>query len=257
MSWRTPMSPEDATTSATRTSRRCWPAARRRRAPAACGAPVRTRSRTPGIHRGSRAALGRIEQQSREMSQRRQQIGGEVQRWSETRARILNENIELDQKLTTLGEAIEQADRAVLDNAALAASVRRVGYPVIAVVRVPPSAARTSQSTQSVRGRSQLRAGSHRRPRTAAPCDGPPRASSRYRRMGRERRRLRLRGPRGGARAARATGAMTPMSQTSPMGTPAEGSSVEDDRDRRPSRPKTARCLPVPQVARVDSASGS
>jgi chromosome segregation protein len=68
-------------------------------------------------HRGERAALGRLDNQSREMSARRTQIGAEVARWGETRARILNENIELDQKLTALAEQITAADRAVLEYA--------------------------------------------------------------------------------------------------------------------------------------------
>jgi chromosome segregation protein len=66
-------------------------------------------------HRGERSALGRLENQFREMSNRRQQIAGEVARWGETRARILTENIELDQKLTLLGENIQAAERAVLE----------------------------------------------------------------------------------------------------------------------------------------------
>ncbi|HYA17255.1 MAG TPA: chromosome segregation protein SMC [Bryobacteraceae bacterium] len=66
-------------------------------------------------HRGERAALARLENQFREMSNRRAQIASQVERWGETRARILNENIELDQKLTTLGENIAQADRTVIE----------------------------------------------------------------------------------------------------------------------------------------------
>ncbi len=75
-------------------------------------------------HRGSRASLGRIENQVREMSARRQQIGAEVQRWSETRARILNENIELDQKIGMLAEQIGAAERAVLEMAEREAAQR-------------------------------------------------------------------------------------------------------------------------------------
>src|SRR6185312_1385036 len=63
-------------------------------------------------HRGERAALARLEHQSREMSNRREQIAGEVARWGETRARILAENIELDQKLTGLAEQIVAAERS-------------------------------------------------------------------------------------------------------------------------------------------------
>ncbi len=48
------------------------------------------------------------------MSNRREQIAGEVARWGENRARILTENIELDRKLTALGEQIVAAERSVL-----------------------------------------------------------------------------------------------------------------------------------------------
>src|SRR6185312_9343631 len=66
-------------------------------------------------HRGERAALARLEDQFREMSNRRQRITGEVQRWGETRARILSENIGLDAKLTSLTEEIAAADRSVIE----------------------------------------------------------------------------------------------------------------------------------------------
>ena len=66
-------------------------------------------------HRGERAALAKLETQSREMSERREQIAGEMARWGENRARILTENIELDQKLTALGEQIVVAERSVLE----------------------------------------------------------------------------------------------------------------------------------------------
>jgi chromosome segregation protein len=68
-------------------------------------------------HRGEKAALARLENLFREMSNRRQQITTEVQRWGENRARILNENIGLDQKLTSLTEQIALAERAVLEMA--------------------------------------------------------------------------------------------------------------------------------------------
>ena len=54
---------------------------------------------------------------------------------------------------------------------------------------------------------------------------------------------------------SRAMGAMTPISQTSPIGTPAVGSSVDDDRARRPSFVNTARCFFVPHVASVEAAT--
>ncbi len=66
-------------------------------------------------HRGERTALARLENQSREMSNRREQIAGEVARWGENRARILTENIELDQKLTALGDQVVAAERSVLE----------------------------------------------------------------------------------------------------------------------------------------------
>jgi chromosome segregation protein len=66
-------------------------------------------------HRGERAALARLENQSREMSERREQIAGEVARWGENRARILTENIELDQRLTALGEQVVAGERSVLE----------------------------------------------------------------------------------------------------------------------------------------------
>jgi len=66
-------------------------------------------------HRGERASLSRLENQSREMTSRREQIAGEVARWGENRARILAENIELDQKLTALGEQVAAAERTVLE----------------------------------------------------------------------------------------------------------------------------------------------
>ena len=47
-----------------------------------------------------------------------------MQRWSETRARILNENIELDQKLAALVENIAAAERAVLEMAEREAAQR-------------------------------------------------------------------------------------------------------------------------------------
>ncbi len=42
-------------------------------------------------------------------------LRSEVARWGENRARILTENIELDQKLTALAEQITAAERTVLE----------------------------------------------------------------------------------------------------------------------------------------------
>ncbi len=66
-------------------------------------------------NRGERGALGRLETQFREMSDRRAQIAAETARWGETRARILSENIELDRQLTALGEQIAAGERTVLE----------------------------------------------------------------------------------------------------------------------------------------------
>lgn len=66
-------------------------------------------------HRGEKAAFGRLENQGREMSHRRAHITSEVARWGENRARILSENIELDQKITVLAEQITVAERQVLE----------------------------------------------------------------------------------------------------------------------------------------------
>ena len=66
-------------------------------------------------HRGERTALARLVQQFEQTSTRRKSLGEDVQRWGENRARILNENIELDQKLTALTEQIAAGERTVLE----------------------------------------------------------------------------------------------------------------------------------------------
>jgi chromosome segregation protein len=66
-------------------------------------------------HRAAKSAIARLETQSKDMLARRAQIAAEVERWGETRARILNENIDLDQKISTLAEQIVAAERAVLE----------------------------------------------------------------------------------------------------------------------------------------------
>ncbi len=66
-------------------------------------------------HRGERTALARLVQQFEQTSNRRRSLGEDVQRWGESRARILNENIELDQKLTALAEQIAAGERTVLE----------------------------------------------------------------------------------------------------------------------------------------------
>ena len=66
-------------------------------------------------HRGERAALARLYQQFEQTSARRKALGEDVQRWGESRSRILTENIELDQKLTMLTEQIATGERKVLE----------------------------------------------------------------------------------------------------------------------------------------------
>ncbi len=66
-------------------------------------------------HRGERTALARLVQHFEQISGRRKALGQDVQRWGENRSRILNENIELDQKLTALTEQIAAAERTVLE----------------------------------------------------------------------------------------------------------------------------------------------
>jgi chromosome segregation protein len=66
-------------------------------------------------HRAEQTALARLVQQFSQISNRRKALGEDVQRWGENRARILNENIELDQKLTSLTEQISTGDRTVLE----------------------------------------------------------------------------------------------------------------------------------------------
>ncbi len=66
-------------------------------------------------HRGERSALVRLENQYREMFKPPTADYSGSCAWGEQRARLLTENIELDQKLTSLGEQIVASDRAVLE----------------------------------------------------------------------------------------------------------------------------------------------
>ena len=100
------------------------------------------RARLAGLeerHRGERAALARLEGQFREMSARSQQLSTEMQRWGENRARILNDNIGLDDKLIALTEQLVAADRAVLEMARQEAQFREIltaGDEVLRELRV-------------------------------------------------------------------------------------------------------------------------
>jgi chromosome segregation protein len=66
-------------------------------------------------HRGERSVLARLVQQFEQISNRRKSLSEDVQRWGESRSRILTENIELDQKLTVLAEQIAAGERTVLE----------------------------------------------------------------------------------------------------------------------------------------------
>ncbi len=110
------------------------------------------RARLAGLeerNRGERAALQRLENLFREMSNRRQQITSEVQRWGENRARILQENIGLDQKLTGLTEQIALAERAVLEMAQQEAGYRdslAAADEVLRVLRIRIEAGHNNRS---------------------------------------------------------------------------------------------------------------
>ena len=68
-----------------------------------------TRAELAGLeerHRGERTAMGRLEQQFRETTARRNAIAPEIERLGEQRARLLANNIELDQRATLLAEQI-------------------------------------------------------------------------------------------------------------------------------------------------------
>ncbi len=75
-----------------------------------------TRAELAGLeerHRGERAAMTRLEHQFRETTNRRIAIAPEIERLGEARARLLANNIELDQKLALLGEQITTLEARV------------------------------------------------------------------------------------------------------------------------------------------------
>ncbi len=79
-------------------------------------------------YRGERSAMGRLEQQFRETTNRRNAIAPEISRLGEQRARLLADNIELDQKTALLTEqmtAIEaQVNEMATQDAAMRESLR-------------------------------------------------------------------------------------------------------------------------------------
>jgi chromosome segregation protein len=80
-----------------------------------------TRAELAGLEersRGERNAMGRLEQQFRETTGRRNQIAPEIERLGEQRARLLADNIELDRKAGVLVEQIAATESRVNEMAA-------------------------------------------------------------------------------------------------------------------------------------------
>ena len=75
-------------------------------------------------HRGERSAMGRLEQQFRETTNRRNAIAPEIERLGEERARLLADNIELDQKGALLAEQITALEAQVNEMATEDAGMR-------------------------------------------------------------------------------------------------------------------------------------
>jgi chromosome segregation protein len=89
-------------------------------------------------HRGERAAMGRLEDQFRETTKRRNAIAPEIERLGEQRARLLADNIELDQKAAQLAEQITALEARVNEMATQDASMReglRAGEEALKVLR--------------------------------------------------------------------------------------------------------------------------
>ncbi len=74
--------------------------------------------------RGGKSTLGRLEQQFRETASRRNTLAPEIERLGEMRARLLADNIELDQKAAALAEEIGLLEAAVNEMAAQDGSMR-------------------------------------------------------------------------------------------------------------------------------------
>jgi chromosome segregation protein len=75
-------------------------------------------------HRGERNAMGRLEQQWNETTQRRNAIAPEIERLGEQRSRLLADNIELDAKAANLAGQITSLEAQVNDMAATDAAMR-------------------------------------------------------------------------------------------------------------------------------------
>jgi chromosome segregation protein len=75
-------------------------------------------------NRGERNAMGRLEQQFRETTQRHNAIAPEIGRLGELRSRLLADNIELDQRIAVLTEEIVKLEALVNEQAAQDAQMR-------------------------------------------------------------------------------------------------------------------------------------
>jgi chromosome segregation protein len=86
-----------------------------------------TRAELAGLeerHRGQRSAMGRLEQQFHETTRRRGAIAPEIERLGEQRARLLADNIELDQRGAALAEQITALEARVNEMAQQDAGMR-------------------------------------------------------------------------------------------------------------------------------------
>jgi chromosome segregation protein len=117
---------------------------------------AQTRAELAGLeerHRGERSAMGRLEQQFRETVNRRNAIAPEISRLGEQRARLLANNIELDQKAAELAAQITALDTQVNEMATRDAEMRerlRTGEEELKQLRA------TAQQTQEKRSQIEI-----------------------------------------------------------------------------------------------------
>jgi chromosome segregation protein len=90
---------------------------------------AQTRAELAGLEerqRAERSAMGRLEHQFRETTQRRNTLAPEIERLGEHRSRLLTDNIELDQKIATLTEETAALEARVNEMAARDAGMREM-----------------------------------------------------------------------------------------------------------------------------------
>jgi chromosome segregation protein len=115
-----------------------------------------TRAELAGLeerHRGERSAMGRLEQQFRETSARRNAIAPEIERLGEQRSRLLADNIELDRKITRITEEITALEARVNEMASQDASMReqlRAGEEELKILRAGVEECRERRSQTEV-----------------------------------------------------------------------------------------------------------